>query len=307
MIWQGPIRACADLAREGASDVAWDPYSRILAVRALIDCAEANTLREIAADMMARPDRWPDRVIFSVAEDLSTNILGLDDLVALMRRTREPRNTVGGFGWAARMIIEKVDPSSPIATSLRDALSDVMFQGRAADLTSYQIKGSFDHVAPALAILCRRQFDGIREAPDPALIRAAVVASRLGKNEAGLREAVGQLRSRFTVDADRRSAAFWAELAFMDELVPARDARDRLHHADHDSLLGHIADFDQPWLEAALADPDHPERHAVALQALLIIWQRPGRPEAELDTLRARVLRQAEPGAILKDQYGLDQ
>ena len=199
------------------------------------------------------------------------------------------------------MTVEKIDPSSPIATSLRDAMSDLMFQGRAADLTFHQIKGSFDHVAPALAILCRRQLDAIREAPDPALIRAAVVASRLGQNEAGLREAVGQLRSRFTVDADCRSAAFWAELAFMDELVPARDARDRVHHADHDSLLGHIADFDQPWLEAALADPDHPERHAVVLYALLFIWQRRDRPEADFDTLRPRVLRQAELEAILKD------
>ena len=302
IIWQGRITSCADLARAGAFNTEWSAYDRIVAVRALVACGETEVLREVADDLMAHPDRWPDRAVFSMAEDLFPDILSLDELIALMRRTREPRQAVGGFGWATQMIVKKIDPSTGIASDLRDRLANLIFDGRAAKLTFYETRGSFDHLAPALAILCRRQLDAAQGDLNPAAVRAAVIASRFGQEEAGGREPVSELRSLFYIDVERRRLAFWEELAFMDEVVPAEDSWNRLYNAEPDSLIGHLRDDDWSWLEAALADLGHPERRAVAMHALINAWHGRGRSEHDLQALRAMVRGDAVLEAILDDR-----
>jgi hypothetical protein len=302
VIWQGRIAGCTDLARAAAFSAEWSAYDRIVAIRALVACNEMEVLRDVVDDVMANGDCWPDRVVFSLAEDLFPEILTLDDLISLIRRTREPRRAVGGFGWAARTIVESIDPSSEIASNLRDSLASEVFAGRAPNLTFYQIRGSFGHLAPALAILCRRQLDATPGDLHPALVRAAVIASRFGEDEAGRREPVGELRSRFQTGQERRRVAFWAELAFMDEVVPGEDDWQRLYNTQHHSLIGQLGESDEPWLETALSDIEHPERRAVALHALIERWERRGRTADGLVTLFDMVRGDAALEANLDDR-----
>lgn len=302
IIWQGRIGSCADLARTGALATEWPAYDRVVAVRALVECGEAKVLREVAKDLMTNQGRWPDRAVFYVAEDLFPDLLSLDELIVLMQRTREPQRTIGGFGWATRTIVEKLDPASEIAIDLRDRLANLILGGRAAVITFYDIQGSFDHLAPALAILCKRQLDASRGDPDPAAVRAAVIASRFGENEAGQREPVGDLRNWFQTGADRRRAAFWAELAFMDELALADDPRERLFRAEWHSLVGELRDDDAPWLETALTEFEDDARRTVALHALIDIWHGRQRPDDDLQSLRSVVRGNDALEAILQSR-----
>ena len=136
-------------------------------------------------------------------------------------------------------------------------------------------------------MLCDRQLSAQLLNADPALIRACAIASRFGGNETGAREPVGRMRAHFQDKTEFRSDAFWAELAFMDEITPASDDWHRYYNAEHQSLIGHLTQADRSWLEAAVADETRPERRAVALYALLRTWHQSGRSAPEREMLRA--------------------
>lgn len=300
LIWQGPIEGCANLVHAAALNTGWEFHHRVSAIRALIACGKAEAVRQVAEDILAHPTSWPGKIVYSIAPDLFLNAISVDELMTLMERTSEPKRTVGGFNWAARQVVDAVDPRSEQAIALRDRLADLVWNGRSSTQEFYRIQGKFDHLTPALAMLCDRQLNAIHTEADAALIRACVIASRFGEDDGGLREPVSKLRAHFQDGETLRSYAFWAELAFMDEVVPAKDDWNRFYHAASHSLVGYPTEADRPWLKAALADESYPERHAVALHALIQLWHQHGRSASEVGVLRARLNGDGTLEAILE-------
>lgn len=301
MIWQGQIEACADLAQSVALDTELHPHHRVIAVRALVACGGDGSGRRIADAILAHPESWPARVVHGAAADLFPKIITADELVALMERTPEPRQAVGGFAWVSSQIVETIEPWSEPAVALRDEMATLVWRGRSKTSDAYHVHGKFDHLAPALAMLCERQLSDGPDASEPKLIRACVIASRFGGRELSGPEAIGKLSAHFGANAERRRDACWAELAFMDEVVPADDNRWRFHDAMHESLVGSPTETDRPWLEAALADESRPERRALALHALVDGWYRRGQVASELDGIRARLKGDPTLGRILEE------
>ena len=295
MIWQGRVEACADLARSVAFDTTLHPAHRVIAVRALVACVGDDSVREVADAILAHPESWPDRVVHGVAADLFPRIITARELVALMERTREPRQAVGGFAWVSERIVEAVQPGSEPAAALRDEMAALVWHGRSQSSDTYHLHGKFDHLAPALAKLCYRQLSDAPDASDPKLIRACVIASRFGGRELSGPEAIGKLRAHFAANAERRRDAFLAELTFMDEVAPADDDWSRFHGALHESLVGSLTETDRPWLEDALADEKRPERRAVALHALIGGWYQRGEVASELDGFSCKAQGRPDP------------
>ena len=288
-IWLGPVPGCADLALTVAFDATWSVADRIAAIRALVACGQDDPVRRIADDMLAQPEVWSDEIVWGVAADLFPGVLTVDELVALMEQTPEPANIVGGFGWTSLKIVETLNPCCESAVALRDQLTALIWEGRAETQEFYDIRGRFNHLAPALATLCERQLSAVPGQHDAALIRCCVIASRFCGDDWSAREPIGKLRQHFKVNPAGRSDAFWAELAFMDELVPAEDDWYRLHYAERHSLLGSLTERDRPWLLEGLADEGRPERRAVALLACIELWRMRGRVDSELGDVRARL------------------
>ena len=302
LIRLGPVEACADLAHGVARDTAASDYHRITATRSLLACGWDDDVRDIAGAMLAEPLSWPDRLVQSIAPDLFPAIITVDELVKLMERTREPKQTGGGFDRASRQIVKSVEVGSDSAIALRDKMADLVWRGRIQTNDSYRIQSEFDHLAAALAMLCHRQLSATAEKPHADLIRASVIASRFGGRRAGGREPVRKLREHFNLNAALRSDAFWAELAFMDEVSPSDDDRRRLRHAQNEGLAGHVIDADQPWIEAALVGDRRPERRTVALHAWISAWIRRGRVATELDSIRANLKEHRLLGRILEER-----
>ena len=287
LIRLGPVEACADLAHAVALDMAASEYHRISAIRALLACGGNDNVRDLAGVMLAEPMSWPDRLVYGVAADLFPAIITADELVKLMERTHEPKQTVGGFDRASREIVRSLEALSISAVALRDKMADLIWRGRIQTHNSYRIQSEFSHLAPALAMLCERQLSATSGRPQADLIRASVIASRFGGRRIGGREPVRKLKMHFNKSAAQRRDAFWAELEFMDEVSPSDDGRRRLRHAESEGLAGYLTEADRPWLEAALADENRPERHAVALHAWIDGWYQRGQVAAELDAIRA--------------------
>ena len=302
MIWQGAVEDCADLARAVALDASEPSYHRIAAIRALVACCRHNSAREIADAILAQPASWPDRVVHGVAAHLFPGIITGNELITLMERTREPKQTVGGFGWTSRQIAKTVRPLSEQAVSLRNKMADLVWRGRDQEKARHNVHGKFDYLAPALAILCDRQLSESSEVPDPNLIRACVTASRFGGHRSIGCDPMLKLRARIGTDVSLRREAFWGELEFMDRLIPTDDDRRRFHNAVIGGLVGNANEADRPWLLMALTDETRTERCAVALHALIDIWFQRGRSVSELEDIRAALRGNKALGEILEER-----
>ena len=305
LIRLGPVEACADLAHGVALDVAVSEYHRIDAIKALLACGRNDCVRGLAGAMLTEPTSWPDRLVQGIAPNLFPAILTADELVRLMERYRGPQQTVGGFDWASRQIVESIDVGSDSTIALRDKMADLVWRERRKTQDSYRIQSAFEHLASALAMLCERQLSATVEKPHVDLIRASVIASRFGGGRVGGGGSVRKLREHFKVNGALRRDAFWAELAFMEEVSPSDDDRRRLRHAQHEGLTGHLTEIDRPWIEEAVAGERWPKRRAVALHAWIDLWDLRGRAATELDAIRTHLKRDTLLGRILRKRTAL--
>lgn len=287
MMWQGAIEGCADIAEAAARDIELSWYQRVAATRALLACNLTQAVRGIADSAIGEPTMWPDRFVQVIAVDLFPNVLTVGELITLVERTRETKEVIGGFAWAMRQIVERLDLWSEASSRLRDALADLIWRGRNPTQHWHNVKGRFDHMAPALALLCDRQLSAFPEKCDAAMSRACAIASRFGHDEVGVRELVRDLRKRFEADPALREVAFWSEVALLDELAPATDGFERYFRAQPGGLTGDLNEIDRPWLEKALREHADPRRRVVALHALIVLWFSRGLVESELNALRA--------------------
>ena len=290
MIWQGRIEDCADLVRNVAFDDEYKPYHRVAAIRALVACDRRDDIAALAEALLDESSGWPDRVTHGVAARLFPLFITADQLATLMERTREPAQVGGGFGWESQQIVEEIEPLSEPAIALRDKLADLVWRGRSKETALHNLHSRFKYLAPALATLCNRQMTATTGQPDAALVRASVVACRFSGLRGNNRETVDSLRAHVAADTNLRRDAFWAELAFVDEVNSTDDAWRRFFNvvlAMHSGFVPHPTEADRPWLIEALANDRTPKRRAVALHALIDIWRRNGRRNAELDTIRA--------------------
>ena len=151
--------------------------------------------------------------------------------------------------WSYSRVIRELDPLSDHAVELRDALANLIWRGRDAKRKRYHISSEFDAIAPALALLCSEQLARQRERVEPALVRACVIAMRFGTGKGRLDDIGSQLRGHFCGPSPLREAAFWNDLAMLDELAPSKSDLARLITVEQDSLLGHLQQSDRPWLE----------------------------------------------------------
>lgn len=293
-IQQGRIKECADLTKAVAKDEAEREFHRVIAIRALAACRRDIDLREIADDLMNRPQAWPDRVVHGAAPQLYPNILATGRLIALMKRTPEPPNTVGGgFQWAAREIAETVQLDSKDATELRDELTQLIRCGCKCKEDGDEFFKKFNYLTPALAILCQRQLSDVSPDldPGPDLIESCVTAWRFGGNNSDphIHSAPArELRSSFQESSRLRELAFWAEVNFVSRATPG-SSRWHHHNASYQGLIGSLQPADWGWLMKSLVANCHPDRRRTALHALLDIWQRGGRVESDLISIREKL------------------
>ena len=302
LIWQGPVKECADLAHAAARNPNWTIDHRTTAILALFACGCDDSVREIVDEMLAHPESWPAEIVYGVAPELFPEIITVEELVTLIeKRSRESDQVIQDFDWALRQIAQTINPGSEQAIDLRRKLADLIWLGRGAEQNLHDIRSDFEHLAPELARLCERQLPEASRSASDELIRACVIASRFGGRESSRQEPVGKLRSHFDAYSNWRNEAFWAELAFIDEFVPSDDDRLRLHHVEMDGLVGALVDADRPWLETALEDESRPERQVVALHALLRGWLRRAGAASELDRLRAKFKDATSFGRVLAE------
>ena len=289
MVWLGPIQDCADLADVVAQDPKQPSSLLVSAIRALIAFNQDKTVHKFANSILTEPASWPDKVIYSLLSELFPRFISAEDLVMLMGQRYEPRETAHNFEWVSRLITKSIEPSQELVITLRNKMTDLIWCGRKLNVGFYDIQSKFEHIAPALAILCDRQLSKLSINPDVDLIRACVIASRFSAGQTAVNEPITKLKTHFEGNSTLRSEAFWAELEFVDQIITANGDRQRCHSSQDNGLTGYLTEFDRSWLEAALVDEGNSKRRAVALHALINLWHHRGQDVTELDSLRSLI------------------
>ena len=120
LIWQGPVRGCADLAYVAACNTDCEAGNRIAAIRALLACGCNDRVRELANEMLTHPECWPAEIVFGVASDMFPDIIGAEELATLIeKRSRVSGRPIRNFDWSLRQAVEAVEPGSEQAIDLR--------------------------------------------------------------------------------------------------------------------------------------------------------------------------------------------
>ena len=289
MIWLGPIKDCVDLAGTVADEPSQPANHRVSAIRALITSNQDEAVLKLANSILNEPESWPDKVVYNLATELFPKFISANDLVMLMEQRYEPRNTAHHFEWVSRQIAESIVPMHVQAITLRNKMADLIWRGRKQNQGLYDIESKFDHIVPALAILCDRQLSKLLTNPDDELIWSCVIASRFCAGRTAIYEPVTKLKSHFDGKSTLRSDAFWTELEFVDQIITANGDWQRCHFSQDNGLTGYLTEFDRSWLEAALVDEGNSERRAVALHALINLWHHRGQDVTELDSFRSLI------------------
>jgi len=287
LVLMGEVGSCSDLMYEASLSPDFNDYIRIVAIRALVACQAKDAAGAIATSMVTTPESWPARVIFDAVEDLFPDYMTVEDLLALVRRVREPKDAVGGFKWHLRQVAIKV-ARAPVAGRLMAGLADLIWEGRRTDQQAWRIRGRYDHIAASLTLLCREAASSNRATTTPALARAIVIAMRFGREHGFDREERQELRSKIGDPPGLREQLFWIDVEIMDELVPGREAWLRFRHTLDDGPLDDLREADRPWLEAAVAS-GMADRQAVAVEAILRLWVAGGGRENEIEYLKRLV------------------
>ena len=89
-------------------------------------------------------------------------------------------------------------------------------------------------------------------------------------------------RVRVIISCRPSDDAFWAELEFVDQIIPASGDRQRCHFSQDNALTGYLTEFDRSWLATVLVDENNSKRRAVALHALISLWYQRGQDVKEM-------------------------
>jgi hypothetical protein len=237
-IRQGAIVTCVHIAAAAAREQSFDAIHQIIAIHALIACNQNELLREIAESILAEPTLWSDELVHEAAVVLFPMIISVGELLALVKRTREPASVTSGFGWTARRLPALVEPCSERDIELRDGLTALIWNGRNSDQDGYRVEGNFDYLAPILACLVERQLSTPSHSSDGAAIRSAVIAHRFGHDEGVPRDNIEKLKSCFREGVTQREIAFWTEVEVMEELLAPTSISDGIFRATRHSVIG---------------------------------------------------------------------
>lgn len=297
LIWLGGIQDCVDAAFRAAMEEGLGVYSRILAIKALDACDRNDLLRTVADDILAREERWQDRVIYSVVENLYPGIISTQELEQLIRRTPEPKNTTGGFSWALYNKLDIPLSDETLEIEIANMLTDLIWEGR-EESRWHDPSSSFGYLSASLAKLCKKQIEKAKSI-SPALIRPCVIANRFHGDHYSGRDELKQIREEFLKNTSIREATFWTELETIDAISEAERSSHRIYHALHDGLIPNLQDEDWDWLLIALKNRNHPEKREVALHGLISLWCARGRSDFDIQTLKRAVENERELKEIL--------
>lgn len=277
----GRFADCADLALSTALNPAFEANTRAYAIEALAALQRTHMLRQIADAMLSNPEDWPDRLVADDIASFFPGVISVDELMQLVRRTRQGRSYTTGFAWSLFNLADGCDPHNEEIRHLRKTLADELWKAvRLHD--PHRRRSGMGHLAPALTRISLQEAEAGLFTEE--LAWAGVITHRFHGDTLG-REELGQLSTLLRGRRELRPVIARTELEISKVVAPAKDGSGRHFNAFvHDTLV-RLEGEDWDWLLAAFRETSDPGDQEVYLHALLDVWRGRGREASERDTL----------------------
>lgn len=274
IIGAGKLAGCADIAYAVAMDEGRTVRERSLAIEALLHLDDPR-LETLAVSLETDPVRWPDAMTRHAALDLFPTYLPVPRLSRILRRVRENPRNLGDLNYRLPREIETVSFPPEYLDQLRQALTDLIFDGMIWDRNKFpHFRTKRPDLIPALVAASHRQaVDGVRTEP---WIKSALLAVRLSKEGHSEKDALAELRRALAeLPAEAREAAFWEEDTFLANLHQSKDAWHRVFELSHYGGIQLNAEKDAGWVRKRLSNPDESlERREMMLWTEMVLLSR---------------------------------
>jgi hypothetical protein len=292
IIGEGRLTNCVDIAFDATTNAAATAIERTFALRALVQLSDPR-IGDTVASLASETAKWPEEVAKHAIIELFPDHLPVAQLIAIVRRLAEPRNSVGDLNYNLPREIETGELSDDYLDQLREGLSNLLREGLFWSPTQYPHRRTpRPYLIPALLAACRRQAaSGVRS---HAWVMSSLLAIRLSSDSySDDKEQLKAVRAALAeLSPDQREAAFWAEDALLESVHLAQDLWHRIFELAHHGGIQLNSEQDGAWVRKCLWDKGQPLDHREMMlwvEMTLLLWRPEGVVGPSFDELKSCV------------------
>ena len=274
LIKAGRIAECADIACGVVRDVEASAVERLIAVDAMLAIKEPR-LAEIAADVGAPEDPWPQKVTWGIVQRLFPHNLSVKQLCQTLSRLNEGKRSVDHLRHELPRLITNAELDPTSLEALRDGLVELVSVGLRWTKEWPHITCDRTELSGALAATCAQ---GLERSKSDAWLHASVLALRLQPSEHGNDEPHKTLHERLVnLATEDNSRLFWTADCFVQSLHTIANPWERLAEVIlHDSPVELRVERDLHWIKETLGDRTRStETRAMLLEAAMRVSPAP--------------------------------
>lgn len=266
-IWVGKILGCNALLEQAVYDPQIEIADRIIAIKAIITTNDITLQRKIIYDVIHNPTLWPDEFIFHFVGEFFPQILSIDDLLTLIRRTPEPKSSTNGFKWILCNIAMEIDPISDLAIKFRDKITQLILNNNIKEMRHYHPESKYGYLARSLVKICTRQLDQTPQQKNKDLIYSCLVSQLfIGKDAHLDSEEISVIKLALNSMSSCRKYIFQTEWLLLNKLV-RHDIS--VYHIEEYSILSLCEKNDPLWMIELLSEEPSLEPRTTLLDFIL--------------------------------------
>ncbi|WP_281083547.1 NACHT domain-containing protein [Klebsiella quasivariicola] len=268
IIWTGKFQDCNALLEQAVYDPGIEITDRLRAIKAIAATDDYVLQQKIVHDVINSSELWPEKFIFHFAEELFPQLLSVDNLLILIKRTTEPKSSTSGFKWTLYNVATEIAPESDAAIAFRDQVTKLILDNNIQETRHYYPTSRYGYLTCALAKICARQLVSRFHTENESLIFSCLVChffneidfSYVNDDLSVIKNALNNI----TITTIRKFI-FITEWSLLSQIVK--------HDIDAFLLQERImiSTFnknDLPWLITLLFDKSSPELRSVLLEFL---------------------------------------
>jgi hypothetical protein len=276
IVESAPLLDCVDLAGMIARDGDIPGVIRRQAIMALVGCYAETEVKAIVGEVVASPSRWPELITNYIALILFPRFVDASSVILLLRN--KPISTAfrRHFGRKLRDGIEKLEPLSLEAVTLRDGICGLILQGYPARAHFYgDAKSEYDFLVSALALLCLKQL-AARPVAYAVIIDCSVVALALASSRAEIPSDIRPLAAMIRSDPELRRLATLSSMRLSLERGDKGDSWGHFVCLDSIGITRGLELEDFDWIEKELSAGESGEVRSLLAHLLIRLWRLSG-------------------------------
>ncbi|HAV9402650.1 TPA: hypothetical protein JLG19_000579 [Escherichia coli] len=265
IIWTGKLQDCNELLEHTVYDSNIDITDRLVAIKAIAATNDLTLQQKIVHDVINVSELWPDKFIFHFAEELFPQLLSIDDLLVLIKRTTEPSGSTNGFKRALYNVAAEIVPDSDAAIAFRDRIA-LLILDNSEESRHYYPESQYGHLTRSLAKICARQLASNVKPDDEPLIFACLVCRLFSKAESHyINDELSAIKSVLNSITPIREVIFLTEWHLLTRVVK-HDIDD--FQLKEYSVLSDFGKDDLPWMISLLDNKSFLQSRTILLKFL---------------------------------------